>query len=71
MADTTVLAWIRVTIVDVILAIWSLETRWTGTRMRTNKIFASGSILTRSRIALIDLVLTIATRVTYDKIESE
>lgn len=66
-ADTTVLAWIRIAVVDVVFAIGTLETRRTGARVGADQIFAGGSILTGSGITLVDFVLTVTTRVTCDR----
>ena len=62
--DAAVAARIRETVVDVELAVGALESRRTDARVRSDQILARGAVLTRCRVAFVDLVLAVASRVT-------
>ena len=56
----TIQARIIRTVVDILFAFRALESDWTLTHVRPHKISASGSILTRRAIALVDFRLAVA-----------
>jgi len=62
--DTSILARIAEAVVDVVLAIGTLESWRTGARMRSNEILTGSSVLARSRVAFVDLVLAVGSSVT-------
>lgn len=65
MTGSPVLARIQATIVDVELAVLSLEALGTITLVRSNQVSASGAILTRSRVAFVDFGLAVASGVAF------
>ena len=65
MADAAMLTGIRMAIVDVELTVLPLETFGALTGIEAHMVSACRSVLTRRRITLVDLLLTIAARIAF------
>lgn len=59
MARASVLAWVREAVVDVQLAVLSLEALGALALVRADQVLAHGAVLARGRLALVDLLLAV------------
>ena len=63
-ADSAVAARVREAVVDIELAVGTLEASRASARVRSNQILAGGAVLARRRVAFINLVLAVTSSVT-------